>query len=228
MKYNEQQSEWLKGYLGTVLKYRETCEEVYDHILVALENRPEKKSFESVVDEIIESDFGGNNGLMMMEINCRNAVISEVRKRYWQYFFSYFKFPDVIYLLAFFLIVGYMAMHLGYNVIYFSGLIWAMGVVLTPVLLRKLKISHKLDSPKKSLKNNILIRLSNQPFRFFWCYIFFFPSRHDQFIFDQQAGLNLWTYIGPLILLAMFVAATIHCLSFIKLIRDEFNMSLVR
>jgi hypothetical protein len=39
MKPTEQEKQWLKEYLYQALTYRETFDEVYDHILLALEHK---------------------------------------------------------------------------------------------------------------------------------------------------------------------------------------------
>lgn len=43
MRPSQQQKLWLQDYLRQVLTYRETYEEVYDHVLVALEDKPEQQ-----------------------------------------------------------------------------------------------------------------------------------------------------------------------------------------
>ncbi|MFD2866016.1 hypothetical protein [Mucilaginibacter antarcticus] len=40
---------WLKDYLYQIMEYRETYEEVYDHMVLAVAEAPEEKHFESVV-----------------------------------------------------------------------------------------------------------------------------------------------------------------------------------
>ncbi|HEY2581591.1 MAG TPA: hypothetical protein VGI43_07285 [Mucilaginibacter sp.] len=231
MKPDEEQMQYLKDYLRAVLKYHETYEEVYDHILLALEERPQEKFFASTVDAIIMDDFGGNNGLMMMEENCRNAIAGEVWKQYWRCFFSYLKFPYVIYTVFISMILGYIAIHVRYKVIFLSEIIWVLSAIMIPVLLfagRKFKIGYKLDGPQKLLKDGILGKLVSKPFQFIiWYFLLSVLIRDTQGIFNYHLIFDLWRYISPLILIAVFVAATIHCLSFIRLIKGEFKISIM-
>ena len=46
MTPTNQQQQWLKDYLRAVLTYRETYEEVYDHVLLALEDKSKDDFFE--------------------------------------------------------------------------------------------------------------------------------------------------------------------------------------
>jgi hypothetical protein len=107
MKPNQKQKLWLQSYLGAVLKYRETYEEVYDHVLLALENRHQEKFFEGTVNAIINEDFGGVNGLFAMERNCENAMV----KQYWRLFSSYLKLPYLICIAVISVILAYIAVY---------------------------------------------------------------------------------------------------------------------
>lgn len=58
MKPTLQQGEILKKYLREALLYRETYEEVYDHVLTSLAQKSEESSFQNAVNEILNDDFG--------------------------------------------------------------------------------------------------------------------------------------------------------------------------
>ncbi len=66
MKLDARQDELLKHYLRKVFLYRETYEEVYDHMISALEERPYTVSFQYAVNDIIRRDFGGHNNLSVI------------------------------------------------------------------------------------------------------------------------------------------------------------------
>jgi len=88
MKLTEQQDIYLKEYLRKALKYRETYNEVYDHMLTALTNKTGDAPFEQIVDEIIRYDFGGRDSLAMLEVAAKKsnskADIASFRSLFYQ------------------------------------------------------------------------------------------------------------------------------------------------
>lgn len=232
MTPDQQQQQWLKQYLRSVLKYHETYEEIYDHILLALENRPKDNFFESTVNSIINDDFGGINGLFKMEKNCKAAVSAEVRKQYRRYFFTYLKFPYVIYAVAIAVLAGYIASRVSVDLVFLSGAIWIVAAAMIPVMLfagRKFKMGYKLENPQRLLKDSVLGRLTAMPFGFIAWYFFLGVVANDiQGVFNYKLTFNPWEYIGPVILIFALVALTIHALSFIRIIKGEFKISMIR
>jgi hypothetical protein len=232
MRPDDEQKQWLLQRLRKVLKYHETYEEVYDHVLLAQESRPKEKSFEDAAELIITDDFGGNKGLFTMEKSCRDAVVTGVWKQYWRYFFSYFKFPYVLYLACIAVIAGYIAVHTSFGVIILSCSIGIICAIMVPVLLfagRKFKLGYKLNGPQKLLKDSILAALAFRPCKFFWWCIFLAILQHDtQNMINYNAVFDLWKQIAPAILIVIFIAATIHCISFIRIIKGEFKISMIR
>jgi len=215
-----------------MLKYHETYEEVYDHLLLALETRPQEKFFESTINTIITEEFGGIKGLHAMEKNCKAAATSEVQRQYWRYFFSYFKFPNAIYIAIISAILAYTAFHVSFKLMILSGLIWIIGAIMTPTLLyaaRRFKISYKLYGSQKLLKDRILGRLVYKPFQFIWWYFLLSYILNDiHRAFNYQIDFDPGKNITIVILIIVAVTTAIHSLSFIRLIKDEFKISMIR
>jgi S-adenosylmethionine:tRNA-ribosyltransferase-isomerase (queuine synthetase) len=86
MKPTLQQTQILKKYLRSTLDYRETYQEIYDHILSAVEGNTAGASFEEVVNNIINTDFGGAKGLVRLERQYYKSVVREVISQQWRYF----------------------------------------------------------------------------------------------------------------------------------------------
>ncbi|MFD2145511.1 hypothetical protein [Mucilaginibacter antarcticus] len=53
-----EQKELIKTQLQDILKVRETYEEIYDHIITALEAMPDNKSFNEAMDYIFKRELG--------------------------------------------------------------------------------------------------------------------------------------------------------------------------
>jgi hypothetical protein len=222
MEPNLQQKQWLKDYLRSVLTYRETYEEVYDHVLLALENRPADRFFESSVSAIIEGDFGGSNGLMRLEENCKSGVIIETRKAYWRYFVTWLKFPRII-----FTALGFLSIYC--TIAYFSKISVLVTLValfcimiIAPVFLlsvRGFKIGHLFGDKKELLKDSVFRRMAYRPIFYIWISNAF-PFRFINFGHNKN--------IGPIFFSASFVVLIIHVICFLKLYKDEFKISITQ
>jgi hypothetical protein len=81
MKLTEQEDQFLKQYLSKVLKYRETYDELYDHIITALSHRATITSFEETIADIISDDFGGPGNLLKLEKASKGVPRCEVALR---------------------------------------------------------------------------------------------------------------------------------------------------
>lgn len=108
MKPTEQEKQWLQDYLYQSLSYRETYSEVYDHILLALEDRPAREFFASTVNDIIEEDFGGSINMLNMEVECTYTVKEDIISQYRNNINRWFKFPLIIYTTATFFSLYYL------------------------------------------------------------------------------------------------------------------------
>jgi hypothetical protein len=108
MKSTQIERQWLKDYLNQVMEYRETFEEVYDHILLSLNHEPEEQHFETAVSNIIERDFGGYNGLLAHEMQCRYAAEETAKAQHWSYFKQWFSSRYAIISLAAFALLFWL------------------------------------------------------------------------------------------------------------------------
>ncbi len=97
MKPSEQQLKVLQAYLYKTLSYRETYEEIYDHILSAVEFQPGNISFEDAVNNIIRNDFGSPENLLKIEKDIKNALVKDAVRKYFTYLSACFKFPGMLY-----------------------------------------------------------------------------------------------------------------------------------
>jgi hypothetical protein len=164
MKPTLQQIELLKKYLRNTLDYRETYEEIYDHIISAVEGNMTNESFEMVVNKIINSDFGGAKGLVKIEKQYYNLAVDEVISRQWHNFISNLKFPQVLYSLLLFGCIYLGVLHLTVQSYIMVGLIFTL--VATPgvfVLLRYFKIGYVIKDTKRSIKDKILGQVASKP-----------------------------------------------------------------
>jgi hypothetical protein len=112
MKPTDQQIQWLKEYLRAVLTYRETYEEVFDHILTALTGSAIDDSFDHTVNGIINNDFGGYNNLPKLEKASKKAATRNSIKLVLGNLAEYFKFPSVLYVATGTVAAYYLTLYL--------------------------------------------------------------------------------------------------------------------
>jgi hypothetical protein len=77
MKPTPNQKQYLKDYLYETVEYREVYEEVYDHILTALESVPDGALFIDAAYDIMENDLGGKAGIIKMQAKYKKIAIRE-------------------------------------------------------------------------------------------------------------------------------------------------------
>ncbi|WP_183580461.1 hypothetical protein HDF18_25915 [Mucilaginibacter sp. X5P1] len=97
MRLTEQEDQLLKQYLSKILKYRETYDELYDHIITALSHKTTITSFEQTIYDIITDDFGGHDNLMKLEKASKRAAFKDTIRLFLISFIGYFKFPKLLY-----------------------------------------------------------------------------------------------------------------------------------
>jgi hypothetical protein len=85
MRLTEEQKAEIRDYIVTVPKFRETYNELYDHILNALEDSETTFSIDEVI-AVVNRDFGGFNEIVYQE----KIYQKEIGKKYNLYFRSQF------------------------------------------------------------------------------------------------------------------------------------------
>lgn len=104
MRLTEEELIELRMYLLAITKYRETYNEIYDHVLNALEHREGVYSIGIVRDIVIE-DFGTVPQIEEQEVSYQKQVNRKFSRLLWKEMLNTFKFPQVA-INVFFIIVG--------------------------------------------------------------------------------------------------------------------------
>jgi hypothetical protein len=169
MKPTLPQKKWLRDYLQTVMKYRETYEEVYDHMLLAIEDEPEHEFFETTVANVINRDFGGTDGLYELEDNCKLAVDDTAQAQFRDNFKSWFTSP-----LAF----ATIAMFMGLFYLLFSPIKTGVALIslffillILPLIIcsiRAARLGYKYGESKTSIKDEVFRKVAFTSDRAIW------------------------------------------------------------
>jgi hypothetical protein len=96
MKPNQEQLTMIEDILGSASKYRETYEELYDHILSALEAVPDNIPFNDALYNIVENELGGGRGIAAIEVKYKKAALKEIGQKYFKYFGQYLVSPYMV------------------------------------------------------------------------------------------------------------------------------------
>lgn len=161
MKPNKEQKQWLREYLYQTMQYRETFEEVYDHVLLALEDEPKKEFFETNVLNILERDFGGMNGLLQLEENCRQSVDEMATVQFKDNFKRWFASPLIAFTAILFIAMIYLQLSpikTGVALALLFGALLIVPVVLCSV--RATRLGYTYADTKASIKDEIFRRLA--------------------------------------------------------------------
>lgn len=214
MKPTEQQLMVLQNYLHKTLTYRETYEEIYDHILSAVEYQPDNISFEDAINKVISNDFGDPKNLLKIEKANKDALVKETINTYMKYFWYYFKLPGLLYTLGIALLSYYFFSQMKFEPTAVVGL-FAL-VVLYPALIWGLRLyytGYTLNTTQKSAKDKLFENLAGLPTRI--CLI--------PLMVINLSDYKLWDNNNYYLITAFFVIGVFYNVALYKLYRSEFK-----
>ncbi len=219
MIVNTTQDNELKAYLREVFLYRETYEEVYDHIISALQERPYTQLFQNAVNDIIRRDFGGHNNLIDMERNCKKAMVKELRNKQFGYFISFFRFPHLLLVLGLSAGVYLIASKSLLSPHTVRWIFWSMALLpYIAIPLRFFYTGYLFGETKRSIRDNMMGDLSMLPMRVF-CAV--------AAIFVINGMYNAAYYTSaPMITIGVVVYA-LYFLAYFKLSKDEVKVRMI-
>lgn len=100
MILNEIQKQEIADYVKSITRYMETYDEVYDHLLSAVEQEQQATFHMSLIKDVINSDFGGEKQIRQEEENTRQALYGGFSKMLTREMLNTFKFPAILNNLA--------------------------------------------------------------------------------------------------------------------------------
>ncbi|MEO8886013.1 MAG: hypothetical protein ABI367_08115 [Mucilaginibacter sp.] len=210
MTPSPEQLKLLQDNLRKVLTYRETYEEVYDHILSALANEPDNINIGDALNKIIQNDFGGYEKLSRLEKTIKRALVKDTLRKYSFFLISYFEFPVLIYTVGLSLLFIYFSLIIKVNYlswsILFSIPIFAPGIIVN---IRHFKKGYILGDTKQSARDRIFRTISRIPMQI--SMFVFFTSIHYKFNYNQVS------------IAIIFIILNIHVLAMLKLYNYEFK-----
>jgi hypothetical protein len=222
---NHEQQEFIKDKLLGRFKCRETYEELYDHVLTALEVVPDDVSFFDAVNNIIDNDLGGAKAIKSIENKYFKLAVKESIANYFtcigQCLNSFWVLPIIVTTIAYYLLMQ----HEWFNSV--IGQVIASFIILIPggvVVVKKLRVHTILGwkSPKmgyarfgiRPFGNNLMLFLP----------IFLWTITSDICIRLQRAKIiaSLDDYNGMPVNVAtvLIFIILVHTVAYYKLYKD--------
>lgn len=211
MKLTPLQKKEIEHYIKAASKYRETYNEVYDHVLNAVENLDEPYQLETV-GRIIKEDFGTFKEIKKME----NRLFSKMK---WKYLKSVFlnmitfkKLSDVGYdfllvLFCFLLYIYISRNQTNISLLYIFVMSLSYLIAVVWLIINK-HIKFRLD---RSAKGEIVGWLLLLPFAFF-------PTTFLLF-FSTSGIINITESVKSIILSSLLLITAIYIKSFLNIYR---------
>jgi len=220
MMITQAQQENIKEILWHNLKFRETFDELYDHILTSIERTEtdEKLPYEIATD-ILKNEFGGWEKLKELETSRQKEIQKHLRKKLWELMKGYFRFPLIMFTLLASGSFYYAADHLPRKVI----MLVLFCTVMSPFIMwcRIAPINRWSKKYKASIKENIGERIGTLGFSFFNCFMFI-PQ-----LFTDQDSFSVINHLHASVLALVAVIYITYSLSAIRIFQEDLKVSLV-
>jgi hypothetical protein len=217
MKPTLGQQESLKALLWENIKYQETYNEVYDHIISALEaDDDNQQPFNDKVQAIIDADFGGLSQFAVMEKEQVKCINNQIAKKQMHFAAAFFRLPLIIYTtLACFAIYQLAGTKLLSIV-----LLIAICVMLAPTIIIGFRMLNNASAKKRkpSIKTNMFNQLG-----IYGVILYYAINPHlitDHLLLKAPDTLHL------VMVTALVMFYLIFGLSFIRLYRSELKLKL--
>lgn len=209
MKTTLQQEGNLKTYLSDILKYRETIDEVYDHVLSAMEEKPENIRFQDAVNQILNDDFKGGKGLVKMERQHLWDATLEGFVNMVKYVKSDFLFPNIFYTLCLFGTITYTIQNIKINYDHAIPSVPLVALLfLMFTLIRTFFVGYITGDTRRAISDVVIRRLmgSLNWFSLFPFMLFPIYKKQYQLIMTQHPSI----IAGILTVYILFIIATIR------------------
>lgn len=221
MKTSTEQQKLLRQYLRKSLKYRETYIEFYDHILTALEEQSIGVSFQDAINSIIREDFGGIEGMAAIEARYQKAAKGEMKNKYFDYFIECLKPPLIGITVALAILFYWITKQTWFNFSVFFEIFFTMRLI--PAIVnhaRWFKIGYTFLDTKKSVKDSFYMWLDYIPALIFVFLLFITPHARG------ESSIVGFKNANPFYITAFFVIYGLHIITYYRIYRNEFKISL--
>jgi hypothetical protein len=224
MKPTTEQQQFLSKYLSKNLSYRETYTEFYDHILSALETKPDIMDFQDAVDSIVTADFGGYDGMSGIETRYQKSIMGEMQKKYLAHVIDYLKFPLIGVTAVLAVVFYWIVVQPWFN---FLVLIFLMaGMRLVARIIKGIiyfRTGYTFKNTKRSVKDGAFTWIDYIPGMLFILLV------TPYYVFHSGGSPIDWFKTAyPITFVIALLALAIHTLSCYRVYKNEFKTIITR
>lgn len=219
MKLTEEQLVLLTETLNDRLKYSETYDEVYDHVLTALEDVDDSIPLGEAVNTIMLNDFGGFKGLRKIENERRWTVARQMISKQLLFFADYLKFPLLPLTILLYVILYYCMVRWQFNLFNMFMFNTSMFMIIFSAHYWKLKTGYKSKKISKSIKLTSLVAISQFPY-FSVTITFFILGFIGRNILKSPDFFNLYN-TTPIVTSSLSTLYLIYIVAFFRLFKSE-------
>jgi len=216
MKLTEEQLAEVRIYIFSAPRFRETYNELYDHILNALEEMDGEFTIE-FVRQIVKDDFGGFDKIVEQEERYQKQVTSSYKRLLRIEMLNTFKFPAILSNICVLLIsIGFYAYGIKYG-INIKPLYRALYIIsLLPVLVY---IYKRFVADRKHIKPSIKYDFLHH----MWL-LGQFASQVILILFVYKSFVTIPLHIQFMILSFSFFAVSVFVRAFVKLYKQKISV----
>ncbi len=219
MKLSKGEQESLQDRVSLLVTYRETYQEVYDHLLTGLE-KGNTQDFNTAIDTIIDQDFGGNTGLREMEEFQAELVRKQIRNKHREYMLDCFKWPSVMLTATLIGMIYYFLNNADTNIAMRNSVGAITYLPFVFIIVIALINMYFLRGEKRSIQYSEIYNISGIG------YVAYIVVKVVlKYVFDQHETLLL-QHLNSGLTSIVFVLLLIYTVAFFRLYKDEFKMRL--
>ncbi|MDT3402466.1 hypothetical protein [Mucilaginibacter terrae] len=220
MKITEQEQQDIKSVLWQNIKFRETIDEVYDHILSSVEEMPTEGNPGAIARNIINTEFGGWDGIKESEQERLKAVRKYVGNRLWQYIKNWFSLPLILLTVLIAIGIYNMAGYIPRRVLFL--VVFGIAMMPLPYWLKIAPCNRFSKKYKPSIKECIAERIATFGISIFNCLLFLpgvlLNDENYKFLRDGHIAI-----ITPVVILYL-----IYGISSVKVLKEDLRISVVK
>jgi hypothetical protein len=219
MMITKAEQESIREVLWHNLKYRETFDELYDHILSSIEIKEDDKQRPyELARYIVDTEFGGWDGIKKLETAREKSIQRQFRKSLWTEMKSYFSFP----LIAFTVLItaGIFSIASNGSRMYISTFLFITVMVPAVTWYFIAPFNRWSKKYKPSIKERSAERLGTFGVSLFNILLL------SSGLFSAQPNYKFLLKANTSLLTPVAILLIVYCLSAVKVFRREFKLQI--
>lgn len=219
MNITPQQQEDIRSVIWHNTKYRETFNEVYDHVLTAIEELSTEVNPNAMASKIIKDEFGDWDGIKATEEQRLKIIRKDILHKLWAYVKDWFSLPLIILTILAAVSVYYFAGHVPRKALFL--VVFGIAMMPLPFWMKIAPRNRFSKKYKPSIKEGIAGHVATFGISILNC-LLFLPGlilNNDNYHFFKELHIALITPIAVLYL--------VYGMSSVKVLKEDLKIGVV-